>query len=100
MPQTLVVNGGATATVYSNDSSVVPTDPPAFNIQNDGPEELTLKTYWGAPYLDGGWHLLGNSTIPAGSNQALYVGNGPYFHFKVEATNNGSQPTELHYYME
>ncbi|MBQ4772656.1 hypothetical protein F9U44_14195 [Pectobacterium versatile] len=100
MPQTLVVHGGATATVYSNDSSVVPTDPPWMSIQNYGPCELTVTTYWGAPYLSGGWHVIGTCNIPAGGSQVLDVGNNPFFHFKVEATNNGSQDTELHYTMQ
>ncbi|RJL55104.1 hypothetical protein [Pectobacterium carotovorum] len=99
MSQRIVVHGGATATIYSYDSPVVPTDAPLLTAQNYGPDEITVTTYWGAPYLDGGWHVLGSCTIPAGTQQDLYVGDSAFFHFKADATNNGSQDTEVGYSM-
>ncbi|MBN3263813.1 hypothetical protein [Pectobacterium brasiliense] len=99
MSQTTVVHGGATATIYSYDSPVVPTDAPLLTAQNYGPSEVTVTTYWGAPYLSGGWHVIGACTIPAGGAQDLNVGNNPFFHFKVDVTNNGDQDTEVGYTM-
>ncbi|ECG1137081.1 hypothetical protein AG28_25080 [Salmonella enterica subsp. enterica] len=87
MANTVTVEPSTTVEIYYKDTPIIPESEPTIKVTNNGPASVTVKNYWGAPFMIGGWHELDTVQISAGENKGISGGDRSYYHYKVEVTN-------------
>lgn len=87
MANTVTVKPGTTVQIYYKDTPIIPESEPTIKATNNGPANVTLKNYWCAPFLIGGWHELDIVEVSAGETKGISGSGRSYYHYKVEVTN-------------